>query len=401
MLPPFYQTLLRKHLSESQYLTLELMLLLIQTHRCVTLSTLASVFPQPIQQKSRLRNLQRFLSLPQLRVQFLWFPLLKCWIRQVEDGTALNRDQRRHLHRLKHKRHGFWVVAIDRTQWKNHNVFMASLIWGRHALPLYFEEVGHKGNSNLAMQKRLIRQVLRLFKSKKYPVLILGDREFHSPKLGQWIDSRGVSFCLRQRKSLHFKPQDATNYQIVGDQGWKPGQSQFYSQVYCNKEDEIGPMNLAVYWKRRYRKKGPKDPWYILTNLSDLKQTLALYRCRWGIEQMFKDMKTSGYDLEHTKVNDTRFFALLLLVMMAYTFTSLNGYQIRDIGGERYCARSKEYKGESPRTSQFHVGLYGYAWMFSMELWADWVMPLLALKSHKRRYFQRGFDALALMRQEL
>jgi hypothetical protein len=51
MLPPFYQTLLRHHLSESQYLTLELLLLLIQTHRCVTLSKLASVFPQPIQKK--------------------------------------------------------------------------------------------------------------------------------------------------------------------------------------------------------------------------------------------------------------------------------------------------------------------------------------------------------------
>jgi hypothetical protein len=51
MLPSFYQTLLRRHLSESQYLTLELLLLLIQTHRCVTLSTLASVFPQPIQKK--------------------------------------------------------------------------------------------------------------------------------------------------------------------------------------------------------------------------------------------------------------------------------------------------------------------------------------------------------------
>jgi hypothetical protein len=51
MLPKFYQTLLRQHLSESQYLTLELLLLLIQAHRCVTLSKLASVFPQPIQKK--------------------------------------------------------------------------------------------------------------------------------------------------------------------------------------------------------------------------------------------------------------------------------------------------------------------------------------------------------------
>ena len=51
MLPSFYQKLLRQHLNESQYLTLELLLLLIQSHCCVTLSQLASVFPQPIQKK--------------------------------------------------------------------------------------------------------------------------------------------------------------------------------------------------------------------------------------------------------------------------------------------------------------------------------------------------------------
>jgi hypothetical protein len=93
--------------------------------------------------KSRLRNLQRFLNLPQLTVQLLWFPLLKYWIRQVEQGTALNRQQRRHLKQLNSKHGGFWVVAIDRTQWKQHNVFMASVIWGTHALPLYFEQIDH------------------------------------------------------------------------------------------------------------------------------------------------------------------------------------------------------------------------------------------------------------------
>jgi hypothetical protein len=51
------------------------------------------------------------------------------------------------------------------------------------------------------------------------------------------------------------------------------------------------------------RGKGPKEPWYILTNLPQLPLALSLYRARWGIEQMFKDMKTSGYHLENTQVN--------------------------------------------------------------------------------------------------
>ncbi len=53
MLPQSYQTIFRKHLSEQQYLTLEILLLLIQAHRQVKLSKLASLFPQPITYESR------------------------------------------------------------------------------------------------------------------------------------------------------------------------------------------------------------------------------------------------------------------------------------------------------------------------------------------------------------
>jgi len=65
----------------------------------------------------------------------MWFPLIKYWIRQVQTGGHLNRDQRRRLKRLKHYKYGYWMIAIDRTQWKGRNVFMVSLVWVTHALP--------------------------------------------------------------------------------------------------------------------------------------------------------------------------------------------------------------------------------------------------------------------------
>ena len=139
MLPASYQTIFRKHLTEQQYLTLEILLLLIQAHRQVKLSTLASLFPQPIKYDSRKRNLQRFLDLPQLCVKLLWFPLVKFWIRQAQTEYRLNREQRRYLKKSKHQKFGYWMIAIDRTQWKGRNVFMITLVWGTHALPLYWE----------------------------------------------------------------------------------------------------------------------------------------------------------------------------------------------------------------------------------------------------------------------
>ena len=113
---------------------------------------------------------------------------------------------------------------------------------------------------------------------------MIGDQEFHSPKLAKWLDQKGVYFALRQKKDFHFQQHSGDEYEVLKDQGFKPGMSQFYVGIRGSKGDGLGPFNLVVYWKRKYRKKGPKDPWYILTNLPTLKQTLKIYRCRWGIE---------------------------------------------------------------------------------------------------------------------
>jgi hypothetical protein len=399
MLPPSYQTTLRTHLNESQYLTLQLLLLLLQAHRQVKLSVLASVFPQPIQYRSRKRNLQRFLLLPQLSVKLLWFPLIKYWIRQEQRGNCLNREQRRYVRQLKHQQYGYWIVAIDRTQWKGHNLFMVSLVWGTHALPVYWEVLKKPGNSDLKTQKRLLGTVLHLFKN--YPVLVLGDREFHSPKLASWLEFKGVSFALRQRKTFHFQENLEQDYQVLKKLGFKPGMSKFYQNILGNKGDGLGPFNLAVYWKRKYRRKGPKDPWYILTNLPNLKLTLDVYCCRWGIEQMFKDYKTGGYHLEETKVNETRFLALVLLIAMAYSLATIHGQWVKKLGIDIYAGRINEHQDKTLRQSEFSLSLFGQRWIYGMELWNDWVLRLIALKPHKRLYFQRGFHALSLMQQAL
>jgi hypothetical protein len=94
MLPSFYQTCLQASLTQAQYLTLQILILLLQSHRTVQLERLAALFPQPITFESRRRNLQRFLKLPQLGVKLLWFPLIKHIIKQEFCLTNKNRHQR-------------------------------------------------------------------------------------------------------------------------------------------------------------------------------------------------------------------------------------------------------------------------------------------------------------------
>jgi hypothetical protein len=64
------------------------------------------------------------------------------------------------------------------------------------------------------------------------------------------------------------------------------------------KQQGFSKFNLAGYYPRKYRGKGEPSGWYLLTNLSSLKTALKAFKQRSGIEAMFKDCKTGGYNLE-------------------------------------------------------------------------------------------------------
>jgi len=181
MLPTFYQTHLQKQLTHAQFILLTILLDLIQSEKQVRLERLARVFPYPITAESRRRKLLIFLDLPQLTLTGIRFPLISYWL-----TTYCRVGQR-------------LSIAIDRTQWGCINLFMVSLIWQRRAIPLYWSLLPKLGNSNLEEQTLALQQVLPLL--KEYKVIVLGDREFCSVDLGNWLKAMGVSFCLRLKKN--------------------------------------------------------------------------------------------------------------------------------------------------------------------------------------------------------
>ena len=119
MLPAFYQTCFQNLLTPAQYKMLSILIMLLQFHKTVTIEKLSSVFPQPIKFESRRRSIQRFLLLPQLSIQYLWFPLVKRWVKNRRQSQAKQ-----------------LIFAIDRTQWRCENVFIISLIEQKRAIPV-------------------------------------------------------------------------------------------------------------------------------------------------------------------------------------------------------------------------------------------------------------------------
>lgn len=381
MLPVFYQTCLQAQLSETQFVTLEILVELLQKERRVTLERLATLFPQPILFESRRRNLQRFLSLPQLTPQALWFPIVKQWIkRHFQRGQMLQ-------------------VVLDRTQWQNHNLMMVSLVYKNRAIPLFWMWLTHQGQSSLSDQQKVLRPIFQLL--QKHRFVLLGDREFHSIELAAWCVEKNVSFVFRLPKSTTVKTSPLSGFTRLDDLPQAPGLIEHYVQIQVTQKRGFGRHNLAIRHKRTYRQSRANEVWYLLTNSVDVDQALFHYSKRFCIEPMFRDLKSGGYNLEDCYANPTRFTALLVLMTIAYSIATIRGQRIRTKRVQRYVGRVTEPKRVQSRHSQFWFGLYGSLWIDSFNLWSTLAAQLMALKPQKRSFFQRGLNAISLIQSAL
>jgi hypothetical protein len=376
MLPEFYLTSLQSQLSASQLLTLEMLVWLLQFHKQVRIERLAACLPLPVLYESRRRHVQRFLILPQLSIPLLWFPLIKCiLLTQIPPGNRV-------------------IVALDRTQWKQNNLFVVSVIWDKRAWPIYWQFLSHTGSSKLVQQQALLRPVFRLLKG--YEIVVIGDREFRSVELAYWLKQKKVYFALRLKQGSYIKLR-GQEYQKLNELGLAPGMKLFLTGVKFTKKKGFGQFSIAAYWKRKYRGKGANEGWYILTNLKSLSEALKIYQARSGIEAMFRDCKSGGYNLEDSKASVERLTSLVLLIALAYTCAGLQGQFIKSQGQQKYVSRLKELKRMTRRHSNFWVGLYGQMWIAALEACSDWVRDLIRLRPNKRAFFQKGLRAMNLI----
>ena len=167
--------------------------------------------------------------------------------------------------------------------------------------------------------------------------------------------------------------------------------------VKVTKQKGFGRLNIAAYWKRKYRGKAETEGWYLLTNLGDLQQSITAFKCRSGIEAMFKDCKTGGYNLEKSQASTQRLNKLILLIALAYSCAIFQGQTIKCKGIQKYIGRLKEPKRSQRRHSSFWMGLYGQSWVIGMEFFQEIVHELMLLRRNKLSFFQRGLRAMSLI----
>lgn len=224
MIPPFYQTHLENQLTPSEFLFLNILINVLQDIREVSIEKIATTLPLPIFFESRRKKIQRFLSLPILNLDSLWFPIITNWlVKDFPDNQTI-------------------YLVIDRTSWCCSNLIMISIIYDKRAIPVYFELLPKLGSSNFSEQKTILTKVLPLF--AKYKTVVLGDREFCSVQLANWLREQDAYFCLRLKKS-EFIQTESLIWLELNDLGLKPGVTIFLQGVKVTKTHKIDGFNLA------------------------------------------------------------------------------------------------------------------------------------------------------------
>lgn len=211
-------------------------------------------------------------------------------------------------------------ITIDRTNWKfgeqNINIFMLGIAYKNVAFPLLFKMLNKRGNSNSQERIMLIQRFIHLF-GKDCIDFIVADREFVGEKWIGYLNRENLRYHIRIRNNFKvYLPHKDNEISVKWlFSGLKNGEMKHYHKIvkingeYCYLSATLGQNRNSC------------PEYVIIISYSKDTQALVNYKDRWQIETCFKAMKSSGFDIENTHLQDIeRIEKLVCLVMMAFVW---------------------------------------------------------------------------------
>lgn len=213
-------------------------------------------------------------------------------------------------------------LRLDRTNWKFGLKDINYLVLSWHisdqiSLPLLFVELDKAGNSNTSERQNLLQMFVRIFGAHRIAELI-GDREFIGDEWVRYLHKNGIPFFIRVKGNMKVpwgkKPCYVKDFLI----NWNIDHPRLI-------EKEI--FGTTVYFACKRMKND--EVLIVITNQKlTANQVLAVYKQRWTIESLFKNLKIAGFNWENTHMTDPeRLTKLLIILSIATLFAYLIGIQ--------------------------------------------------------------------------
>lgn len=222
------------------------------------------------------------------------------------------------------------IFIIDRTEWTrlgvHVNLFLCSIAFHGRSFPIYWILLPKRGCSSLKDQQALLIPVFTALKA--HPLLaqmqatVVADREFCSPTLARWLKRHGIHYCLRVKKNYRVSRPDIPSIPIRAFFApCQPGTSYFFTNVRLTEEHRF-QCHLFLFWREDCQ-----EPLALITDREEATVVADSYHDRMFIETFNRDLKSSGYDIEHGKMTDPkRLENVLIPIAFAYILSVIQGH---------------------------------------------------------------------------
>jgi len=269
------------------------------------LSQIANTLPSETQAESRVTLIRRWLT-PALACGASVNPQIKVWLFYKKV--------------LEHVLSGWSEVdaylildgvMVFGDRWQ---IFRVSLRHGCRAIPIAWTVVEGNGLVKVNKLKSMLEKVQRFMKRYVKRVTLLADAGFRDCDWAQLCLDLGWNYAIRIACNTYITLPDGTSDRL---DHWVPvSHNRYFQNVLLTRETKL-QTHVSVTWTMD--EKGQPEMVAIITDQLACRARLREYATRMSIEQSFRDDKSGGFDLEHTRLQHAQRIDHLLLAMAIST----------------------------------------------------------------------------------
>lgn len=256
--------------------------------------------PGNIDARSKTIAAKRFIANKWTGYELHFLPMLVAFLRGVLAYTVnLSMD-------------GLTLVIDGSQMGKDNAALMISLVWRGRGIPICWTvKRGGKGHFKVEDHITVVQKAFEVLQQVIPPdvrVRLLGDGEFDAIELQQLCLSYGWDYVLRTATNTVWY-EDGQRFHSR-DINLAQGQTTFMIMDLEFTQRRFKYVNFVCWhdYKRH------DDPIYLVSNLDDERLVIELYDQRYSIECLFKDLKSTSFNVHKTRLKEPSQVANLLLV---------------------------------------------------------------------------------------
>jgi len=260
------------------------------------LSQIANYLPMGTKAESRVTLIRRWLMNPQVKVWQFYKEVLEHVLSGWSSAEAyLILDG----------------VMVFGDRWQ---IFRVSLRHGCRAIPIAWTIVEGNGLVKVNKLKSMLEKVERFLKRYVKRVTLLADAGFRDCDWAQLCQDLGWNYAIRIACNTYITLPDGTSDRL--DNLVPVNRNRYFQNVLLTRETKL-QTNVSITWTTD--EKGKPDMVPIITDQIACRARLREYGLRMSIEQSFRDDKSGGFDLEHTRLQHAQRIDHLLLAIAIAT----------------------------------------------------------------------------------